>query len=42
MIVASVLRSGGDFEPKHVYALQKMFAKYLPQLEFVCLFDVDL
>ena len=42
MIVASVLRSGGDFEPKHVYALQKMCAKYLPPHEFVCLSDVDL
>jgi hypothetical protein len=30
MIVASVLQSGGDFKPEHVYALQNMFAKYLP------------
>jgi hypothetical protein len=42
MIVASVLRSGGDFEPKHVYALQKMCAQYLPPHKFVCLSDVDL
>ena len=42
MIVASVLRSGGDFKPEHVYALQKMCAKYLPPHEFVCLSDVEL
>ena len=42
MIVASVLRSGGDFKPEHVYALQKMCAKYLPPQEFVCLSDVEL
>ena len=42
MIVASVLRSGGDFEPQHVYKLQKMCAKYLPPHEFVCLSDIQL
>ena len=42
MIVASVLRSGGDFEPQHVYKLQRMCAKYLPPHEFVCLSDIEL
>jgi hypothetical protein len=42
MIVACVLRSGGEYKPEHVYALQKMCATHLPPHEFVCFSDVEL
>ena len=42
MQIACVLRSGGDYTPRHVYALQKMCSKFMPDHDFVCLSDVDL
>lgn len=41
-MIACVLKSGGDFKPAHVYALQEMCAKYLPSEDFVCLTDLML
>ena len=41
-MIACVLKSGGDYEPKHVYALQAQCAKFLPGEDFVCLTDMDL
>jgi hypothetical protein len=37
--IATVLRSGGDYEPKHVLALRDMVAKHAPEHRFVCLSD---
>ena len=42
MQIACVLRSGGDYAPKHVYALQKMCSKFMPAHDFFCLSDVEL
>lgn len=39
--VVTVLRSGGDFQPRHVQALQRQLAKYAPAARLVCLSDVD-
>jgi hypothetical protein len=39
--VACVLRSGGDFAPQHVYALQKQARRFIGG-RFVCLSDVKL
>lgn len=41
MKVATVLRSGGDFRPEHVYAIKRMLNEHLPEHEFVCLTDVE-
>lgn len=41
MIVATVLRSGGDFAPKHVRALREQVLARWPEARFVCLSDVD-
>ena len=41
-MIACVLKSGGDFLPAHVYALQKMCDRYLPDEDFICLTDLDL
>ncbi len=41
-MIACVLKSGGDFKSAHVYALQEMCAKYLPNEDFVCLTDMTL
>ena len=41
-MIACVLKSGGDFLPAHVYALQDMCARFLPGEEFICLTDLDL
>jgi len=41
LIVACVLKSGGDFNPKHVEILERMVKKHLTTVpyEFVCLTD---
>jgi hypothetical protein len=41
MIVATVLRSGGDFTLDHAHALDRMLAEYLPGAKRVCLSDMD-
>ena len=41
-MIACVLKSGGDFNESHVYALQKMCSKYMPGERFVCLTDLKL
>ena len=41
-MIACVLKSGGDFLPAHVYALQDMCARFLPAEEFICLTDMEL
>ena len=41
-LIACVLKSGGDFNESHVYALQKMCSKYMPGERFVCLTDLKL
>lgn len=40
MRVATVLRSGGDFEPRHVARLVAQIERHLPGAEIVCLSDV--
>ena len=42
MIVATVLRSGGDFKPEHVILLRDQIAKHTPAAKFVCLSDVEI
>ena len=37
--VISVLKSGGDYKPPHVLALQAMCQRFLPVHKFVCLSD---
>ena len=39
MRVVCVLKSGGDYHPRHVYALRDMCSRWLPAHEFVCLTD---
>lgn len=39
MRVATVLRSGGDFGPQHVYGIRRMLNEHLPEHEFACLSD---
>ena len=39
--VLAVLRSGGEFQPKHVQALQRQAARWAPTAKFACLSDVD-
>ena len=40
MRVVTVLKSGGDFKPLHVQALQRQVAKWAPDATFACLTDV--
>ncbi len=42
MRIVTVLKSGGDFRPSHVYALQRQFAEYAPDATFECLTDANL
>ena len=42
MKIVTVLRSGGDFNAKHVQALQRQVRQYAPWADFVCLSDVDI
>lgn len=37
--VLTVLRSGGDFWPEHVYAMQRQIARWAPDARFACLTD---
>ena len=39
--VLTVLRSGGEFQPSHVQALQRQVARWAPAAKFLCLSDVD-
>lgn len=41
MIVACVLRSGGDYRPEHVAQLRDSVTQWLPSARFVCLSDCD-
>jgi len=41
LTIATVLKSGGDFEPKHVKAVQGMCEKYMPEHRFICLTDME-
>lgn len=40
--IATVLRSGGEYEKKHVVALQRQLLQFAPLYEFVCLSDVNI
>lgn len=40
MKIVCVLKSGGDYHPRHVHALRDMCARWMPPHEFVCLTDV--
>jgi hypothetical protein len=42
MIVASVLKTGGEYSPCHVYNLRDMCRDFLPMHTFVCLTDIHL
>lgn len=42
MIVASVLKTGGEYNPCHVYNLRDMCKDFLPKHQFVCLTDIHL
>jgi hypothetical protein len=42
MIVASVLRTGGEYSPCHVYNLRDMCRDFLPSHQFICLTDTEL
>jgi hypothetical protein len=42
MIVASVLRTGGEYSPCHVYNLRDMCRDFLPTHQFICLTDTEL
>lgn len=39
--VFTVLRSGGDFQPRHVQGLQRQLAKWAPSAKLICMSDVD-
>lgn len=41
MRIVTVLKSGGEFKPSHVQALQRQCTEYAPGVEFVCLTDID-
>lgn len=41
MTILTVLRSGGEYRPEHVHALQAMFREHMPGVPFMCLSDVD-
>jgi len=38
----TVLKTGGEYQPQHVYTLQRQVEKHIPQAEFVCLSNVRL
>lgn len=40
-VVACVLRSGGDYDPRWVYALKRGVGRHLPEHRFRCLTDVS-
>jgi len=44
MKILTVLRSGGNFRPEHVYAVQRMCEEHLPNtpFQFFCLTDLEL
>lgn len=42
MRVITVLKSGGDFKPLHVQALQRQVSKWAPDATFECLTDVKI
>jgi len=42
MIVACVLKSGGEFKPDHVKMLKQSVFKHNPELGFICLSDVKI
>lgn len=42
MKIVTVLKSGGEYLPEHVYRLQKQCEQWLPQYKFFCLSDVIL
>lgn len=39
--VLTVLRSGGEYGPEHVQAIQRQLAKWAPSARLTCLSDVD-
>lgn len=41
MIIATVLKSGGEYRPEHVARLQEQVAATTPHARFVCLSDID-
>ena len=41
LIVACVLRSGGEYKPEHVTRLRAQVSDFIPDARFVCLSDVD-
>lgn len=40
--IVTVLRSGGDFGPGHVWWLKKQCDLFMPDVDFVCLSDVEI
>jgi len=40
--VVTVLRSGGEYEPKHVLAMQRQVAQWAPDAMYECLSDIDI
>ncbi|MFQ0812365.1 hypothetical protein AVM02_03075 [Brucella anthropi] len=42
MFLVTVLKSGGEYKPEHVYRLCAQAQKHAPDLKFVCLADVEL
>jgi len=40
--VLTVLKSGGEYKPSHVYALKAQVNRYIYSADFVCLTDADL
>lgn len=41
MIVALVLKSGGEYRPEHVQSLRNQIRTFMPDVEIVCLSDID-
>jgi hypothetical protein len=39
--VLTVLRSGGEYEPKHVLAIKRQLAQWCPDVTFACLTDAE-
>lgn len=42
LTVVTVLKSGGQYKPEHVYALKAQVNKHIPTAKFLCVSDVDL
>jgi len=42
MIVVTLLKTGGEYTPEHVYKLRDQVKKFLPEFNFVCISDVPL